>query len=133
MMPSRLLLVLLCLYGVGLYASSNDTEPVNVPLDLSTVIDGSNNLTLPQQKSFFYALDRVKSEVVAATLILSNTFGRMALASFLAYRGYQSLIKIRRDAVKRSRHILKSFCYFGAMCMLICDGYQWVLRKEVDA
>jgi hypothetical protein len=83
--------------------------------------------------TFFSALGVVKSEVIAATLMLSNTFGRLGLAAFLGYKGYASATKMIQNGVKRSKYVLRTICYLGATCMLLSDGYQWVLRQGADA
>ena len=83
----------------------------------------------PQKASFASALGSVSCKVFSATLLLSNTFGRLALAGGLGYKAYQETLKALENDAKRNKHIIKAVCYFGAACMLLQDGYQWVLRQ----
>lgn len=143
MVVKKLLIVVLCMLTTGLYAMSDadddDASPlVQQPSSDYVELKEPNDLVKspdkvqPHEGSFFSALGVVKSEVIAATLMLSNTFGRVALASFLGYKGYKTAAKIIKSEEGRSKNALRALCYFGTATMLFSDGYQWVLRQGVE-
>lgn len=141
MVPSRALLFALCTLTIGLHGSDNEAGQSLLMLDQQVLLESpireelsiSNMLPQSQQGSFFSALGVVRIKVVSATLLLNNTFGRMALAAFLGYKGYKSATKIMQEGVKRSKHVLRTLLYLGATCMLLSDGYDWVMRQGADA
>lgn len=142
MVCRKSLMVALCLFSMGLYGAEHDDESLLLLPDQQSLLVGSperSEYQEPQDQqqtenaTFFSALGVVKSEVIAATLMLSNTFGRIGLATFLGYKGYRSATKMIQNGVKRSKYVLRTICYLGATCMLLSDGYQWVLRQGADA
>lgn len=135
---------LICLSSL-VYAADNESEQLLSTLDQPSqpqsppvqeeLPDRSDvqQPEAPHTASFFSAFGTVSCKVFSATLLLSNTFGRLALAGCLGYKAYESATKAMQNDVKRNKYILKAVCCFGAACMLLQDGYQWVLRQGAGA
>jgi hypothetical protein len=104
---------------------------------LSSVFHSQNGETLsdamqasPETKSAFNV---VSSDVCAAVLLLINTFGRVAVASYLGYKSYESILDALRKDEKRNEYIVQAVCYVGASVMLLYDGYRWMLHQGTSA
>ena len=127
------------LMSVSSVVSAADTESNHV-LDqqsqLQVALPSQENTSyepslpeVPREPSFFTAFGTVSCNLFSATLLLSNTFGRLALAGYLGYKAYESVTQSLQDDARRTKHIFKAACCFGATCMLLQDGYQWILRQ----
>ena len=128
----------------SLFSSSDDPrhdsalvasqEPLQPPVILP-VVPGAQPLAVPHAHhapSLGSALYTVSAHVCAAIAVLGNTFGRLAIAGYLGHKGYLYAMKAwYGETTQRNKHALKALCYCGAACMLLQDGYAWVLRQDV--
>lgn len=76
------------------------------------------------------ALCTVGVQIGAALVVLSNTFGRLALSGYLGYKAYHYVLSAMRKEDKRHTYALQAVACAAASAMLLCDGYAWVLNRQ---
>ncbi len=73
------------------------------------------------------ALESLGVGTLAATALLNNSYGRIALVCFLGYKSFKNFKKALYEKLNRNSHVTKGLSYLVAAGMMSQDGYAWLL------
>ncbi len=108
---------------------NNDNEALAIDKDSNNEID-LNPLEISHEEikgEVREALEKLGVGTLAATALLNNSFGRIALVCFLGYKSFKNFKKAFQEKLDRHSHVTKGLSYLVAAGMMSQDGYAWLM------